>query len=1356
MPKTSRDPKLPGTYVREAALKSNKISVSQAAKILGIGRPALSNFLNGNASISPDMAARIERAFGISAEILFKMQAAYDAAESKAKGAPSGTKAYVPPFLAIKANEIEDWAATSISARTRLPVFLRTLINSTGVGLSKVDFPGNDDGERRGKDGVTVALEGTPWVPKGKSHWEFGCNKRPKTKADQDYANKTRDHSSEERKETEFIFVTPRRWSGKQDWEDAHRKKGQWKDVRVLDASNLEQWLEQSIAAQAWFAAETLCPSNGAYPLDKCWKDWADVTNPPLPSSLFAAAIEVGADIVASRLTKPPESPTIIAADSKEEGLAYLAQLFNEAGGDLAKFRDRIVVFQESGVLPKLAAGTTSFIAVAATRDVEIELAPYCQSIHTIVVHPRNVANAEPHVVLEPLHDTAFRKSLEELEYTRDDIDKLGRESGRSLTVLRRRLAKVPIVRTPQWAAQTDTAQQLAPFLFAGAWTSINTSDQAVVSLLSGGVDYPTLEKRLQALTGINDAPTWSIDKYRGIVSKIDLLFAIGVVMTESDLNNYFEVAHLVLSEDDPSLDLPEKDRWAANIYGKTRETSSALRDGISETLVLLAVHGNTLFQERLGIDVEALAAQLVRKLLTPLTTRTLEAQERDLPTYAEAAPSEFLSIVEEDLKSSEPASLALMRPVESDMFGGCVRSGLLWALEGLAWPSSMLARSATILGRLAQIQIDDNWANKPIESLRAIFRSWMPQTEASLEQRIAVIKRLVEEVPAIAWQVCVDQFGDLHQVGHYSHKPRWRNDGHGFGEPLQDDEIHAFRLAMIEMSLSWTAHNCDTLGDLIERLYGLNEDQRATVWKLVKSWAESGASDKEKVWVSEKIRVTVLSKPEVGGLAAFAKTACKALEPTDTVWKHEWLFRQDSVDESADELHNEDTDFHARDERIAQQRKEALQEILADSGVDGVLELAELGKAPGRIGGTMAIVLAEDRIASFVLNAMPAGSESWTRNNLVYGMLHALSDDLRAQVLKTISSSLNSSNFSEILRFAPFVGATWVLVDKLDSTSQDSYWANVSPDWRHQSDVDLNDGVERLLAAKRPRAAFSWVHFMLENIRPALVFRLLSEIATGNDEPPEHYKLDGYYIAEAFKILDDSGEFTTDQLTGLEFSYVEALSRKHGTHGKRGVPSLELYIDDHPEFFAEVISWVFKRGDDGGDSKEMNVDPKLVKSRAERGYRLLGALERIPGRNKQGDIDADRFLKWLMEVRRSCDALGRQVPGDLMLGQLIAKAPADADGVWPCEPVRDGLERINSRDIARGIRTGLYNLRGFHARGPGGDQEKNIAAKYRRWTASLEFSHPYVAAILRSMAESYDDDGRYHDTEAKIERRLR
>jgi addiction module HigA family antidote len=66
----------PGEYVRETKLKPAKMSVTEAAKVIGISRPGVSNFLNAKVSATPEMATRIERAFGIPARTLLDMQAA--------------------------------------------------------------------------------------------------------------------------------------------------------------------------------------------------------------------------------------------------------------------------------------------------------------------------------------------------------------------------------------------------------------------------------------------------------------------------------------------------------------------------------------------------------------------------------------------------------------------------------------------------------------------------------------------------------------------------------------------------------------------------------------------------------------------------------------------------------------------------------------------------------------------------------------------------------------------------------------------------------------------------------------------------------------------------------------------------------------------------------------------------------------------------------------------------------------------------------------------------------------------------------------------------------------------------------
>lgn len=71
----------PGPYVRTEVIPA-KMSVSEAAAKLAIGRQALSTFLNGNASLSVDLANKLELYFGCSAQGLLQLQSDYDLAQS--------------------------------------------------------------------------------------------------------------------------------------------------------------------------------------------------------------------------------------------------------------------------------------------------------------------------------------------------------------------------------------------------------------------------------------------------------------------------------------------------------------------------------------------------------------------------------------------------------------------------------------------------------------------------------------------------------------------------------------------------------------------------------------------------------------------------------------------------------------------------------------------------------------------------------------------------------------------------------------------------------------------------------------------------------------------------------------------------------------------------------------------------------------------------------------------------------------------------------------------------------------------------------------------------------------------------
>ncbi len=92
-----KHPAHPGQIIRMEILEPLGLSIKQAAEdILGVTRPALSALLNGRASLSPQMALRIEKAFGIKMDLLLRIQTAWNIAEAREKEGEINVSRYEP------------------------------------------------------------------------------------------------------------------------------------------------------------------------------------------------------------------------------------------------------------------------------------------------------------------------------------------------------------------------------------------------------------------------------------------------------------------------------------------------------------------------------------------------------------------------------------------------------------------------------------------------------------------------------------------------------------------------------------------------------------------------------------------------------------------------------------------------------------------------------------------------------------------------------------------------------------------------------------------------------------------------------------------------------------------------------------------------------------------------------------------------------------------------------------------------------------------------------------------------------------------------------------------------------------
>ena len=89
-----KSPPHPGMFVRGEIMEPLELSVTAAADVLGVTRATLSAFLNGRSSLSPEMALRLEKAFGVSMDTLMRMQNSYDIARTRERASEIKVERY--------------------------------------------------------------------------------------------------------------------------------------------------------------------------------------------------------------------------------------------------------------------------------------------------------------------------------------------------------------------------------------------------------------------------------------------------------------------------------------------------------------------------------------------------------------------------------------------------------------------------------------------------------------------------------------------------------------------------------------------------------------------------------------------------------------------------------------------------------------------------------------------------------------------------------------------------------------------------------------------------------------------------------------------------------------------------------------------------------------------------------------------------------------------------------------------------------------------------------------------------------------------------------------------------------------
>jgi hypothetical protein len=184
------------------------------------------------------------------------------------------------------------------------------------------------------------------------------------------------------------------------------------------------------------------------------------------------------------------------------------------------------------------------------------------------------------------------------------------------------------------------------------------------------------------------------------------------------------------------------------------------------------------------------------------------------------------------------------------------------------------------------------------------------------------------------------------------------------------------------------------------------------------------------------------------------------------------------------------------------------------------------------------------------------------------------------------------------------------------------------------------------------------------------------------------------------------------------------------------------------PKLFCELL---FLYGPASGDREE--PPSEAMKAAAKIARRILRNCRRQPGTQRDGTIDREAFVRFIDEARELSREADRLKVCDLMLGPILAHAPADSNGIWPFEPARDVLDRPELEDMRHGLQMGVFNKHGTTSRAydEGGGQERKLTDTYRSHARALRNAHPNVAAPLEELGCWYESDGLREDVRAKL-----
>lgn len=1308
-------------------MESPFLSVGETARLLGVHENTVRNWVTAGTLVSARLPGARQHRFA--REEVMRLVAQ--------RGNPASS---IAPQLRmdepelVSATGLNGWAAHD-DAKRAFPELMRRLLALT-PGISNIDIRAHEGVAAPGWDGSATSA-GSAFLPAGELRFEFGTEKDSRGKAQSDYDKRVLALPDDE--DAVFVFATPRNWAGGRGWAAERTAEGKFASVKAIDAHVLEGWLLATPPVHYWISERLGFHPGDAQTLSKWWESFQGRVRYGIPASFFTAGRTKEANelLAVLKAGNPADAVGAVKAPSRDESLAFVYAALEAEPALL----DRTVVVTGSSAWNRLVASPQQMILVPLFEGVGLKAAEDGGHRVILVAGGEDVVRNGKAIELSKVDPLVAAESLKKVGIDSDSADAQVALARRSLPALFRFIAREPRLATPPWVEDSRTASILAPLVLAGSWAA-KAGDAEILQKLTG-VSGDEVVRLLKALAKRPDAPFIVSGGLWRLTSPAEAAYLLLREMSQDDLERWRAVVLEVLLAEDPFSGMDAVARFTASAKGTAAAYSSTLQTHLAEGLVLAAATADDLPSHlRMQSRVDEIVRQLLEHASADETGEVWLRLAEFLPSLAEAAPEVFEDAVEDDLARSEPILKTLFRDQDRGSFFGSSspHPSLQWALETLCWSPDHFGRAAGLLARVAAIDPGGDLSNRPLASLANVTTGWIAHSGATVDDKIAVIERVLQVVPDVGWSLLLDLWPSAHALAFVPRRPTFRD-----WAPRKQSVTYAdwgrFVHELVRLALDAAGIRADRWMALIPMIDDVPTPERAAITEAFRRASSTAVwSEDERYGVWDAF-ANEIARHEAHPDAAWAmpaedlqtlKDLAAGLAPTDDPRRYSTLFDWRAP---VPGLSPADDGYDAT---LAELQQNAIEDVLAQ-GLDQLEVLIADVAIPRAVGGRLAKTTGapEGDILAWLETDAPNLREA----ALAYAR-HKIFDHGMDWVRAALSSPRLVSNDARasLMTAVPFERVFWTEVGTLDDSLSAAYWKRVI----HYDvpEAERAEAVDLLLDHDRPWQAVGLLSGMLhskQNPDVEIVKKALHAV-TVSTGPADDRQMSGYHIGALLEYLEREAPDDSD-LPKLEFMFFRLVDDHQ--------PSGALYraLGSDPADFVELVKTVF-RGD-GEAKRKLTAQEQAYGSLA---WSVLHEWRRLPGLRDDGTIDGEHLTGWVRRARLALADLGRAAIGDEQIGQVLAASPLGQDGVWPAEEVRDIVENLVNTRIETGLHIGRTNQRGVTSRGvfDGGDQERALEEEYREMAARIATRWPRTARVLRGIADSYQREAHLYDAEAE------